>query len=66
MTHITKTQSSTAHRAMSLLWSLLLLGGTVCAQLPPAPISPVPVQRFEYDANGNLTRNVQRAAQILY
>ena len=60
MTHITKTQSSTAHRAMSLLWSLLLLGGTVCAQLPPAPISPVPVQRFEYDANGNLTRNVQQ------
>ena len=38
---------------------LTLLAPTlVCAQLPPPPVSPAPVVRLEYDAQGNFKRSI--------
>lgn len=39
---------------LSLTWVSVAAQG-----LPPPPVSPAPVARYEYDANGNVTKQVQ-------
>ena len=68
--HLAQLNALTARsRPSALGWVLLALLALAAApaawaqvQLPAPPSSPAPVQRLEYDPNGNLTRHVQQQA----
>ena len=46
------------HTLRLLSGSAALVCGTALAQLPPVPVSPAPVVKLEYDAQGNPTKTV--------
>ena len=48
-----------AHSLRLLSGCAALVWGAALAQLPPVPVSPVPVVKLEYDAQGNPTKAVQ-------
>ena len=68
--HLAQLNALTARsRPSALGWVLLALLALAAApaawaqvQLPAPPSSPAPVQRLEYDPNGNLTRHMQQQA----
>ena len=50
----------TTTRAGVLVVATCLLNATLChAELPPPPVSPTPVTRYEYDAQGNRTKIIR-------